>query len=240
LELLTVEIDTIWARDERGRLVPRELADGPAPYLVIATADDAETIALGQDVPDEVASRIQQVVTGSWARDDWASEPEGLARCRELLEAAVGPVRSASGPSYLVPSGLSFAFSTTILRSDRHRPSVRPPNPVEAGWEEEEWLQLLDGVFGPWAMALEEGDVVSVCHCARLTDLAAEAGVRTDPRYRGRGFAAAVTAAWGAQVNAGGRHAFYSTSAANISSQRVAGRLDLPLIGWLWSLLPAG
>ena len=45
-----------------------------------------------------------------------------------------------------------------------------------------------------------------------------------------------LTAAWAALTRPSGRHLFYSTSGENVSSQRVAARLGLRPIGWLWQL----
>ena len=69
-----------------------------------------------------------------------------------------------------------------------------------------------------------------------MTKQAAECGVWTHPDYRGRGYAAAVTAAWADILRARGRCPFYSTDAQNVSSQRVAARLRLRPIGWTWNL----
>ena len=89
-------------------------------------------------------------------------------------------------------------------------------------------------------MALEGRRVVSVCHTPRpLTESGAEAGVWTDPAFRGRGLASAVTAAWAGVLAPTGRHLFYSTSADNRSSQAVARRLGLRRLGALWTVAPA-
>jgi predicted GNAT family acetyltransferase len=85
-------------------------------------------------------------------------------------------------------------------------------------------------------MAVSDGEVVSICHCARLSERGAEAGVWTDEDHRGRGLAAAVTAAWASLLEGSGRVLFYSTSAENVSSQRVAARLGLREIGWMWKV----
>jgi hypothetical protein len=50
-------------------------------------------------------------------------------------------------------------------------------------------------------------------------------------RRRGGRFAAAATAAWAARPALGDRVRFYSTQASNVSSQRVAQRLGLRLVG---------
>ncbi|MEO3803255.1 hypothetical protein [Nonomuraea sp. B1E8] len=68
--------------------------------------------------------------------------------------------------------------------------------------------------------------------------LAIEIGViwRLDDRGRlpGPGLAAATTAAWAGLLP--GTRLFYSTSADDHSSRRVAARLGLRSIGWLWKL----
>ncbi|TML85705.1 MAG: GNAT family N-acetyltransferase [Actinobacteria bacterium] len=64
----------------------------------------------------------------------------------------------------------------------------------------------------------------------------AEAGLWTYPAYRGNGFGAHTTARWANLITDGGRTAFYSTSSENLSSQRVAERLGVPVFAWWWRL----
>jgi predicted GNAT family acetyltransferase len=80
------------------------------------------------------------------------------------------------------------------------------------------------------------GRVVAVCHAARRSDAAAEAGLEVDPSVRRAGLGIAVTAAWAAAVRAGGREPLYSTSWANEASRGVARRLGLLLRGEDWHL----
>mgnify|MGYP002397199483 CR=1 FL=1 len=54
----------------------------------------------------------------------------------------------------------------------------------------------------PVVAVIEEGHPVSVCFCARRSDLAAEAGVETAQAFRGRGNASRVTAAWALAIRA--------------------------------------
>jgi RimJ/RimL family protein N-acetyltransferase len=89
-------------------------------------------------------------------------------------------------------------------------------------------------------MILDGGCAVSICHTPGLVRThAAECGVWTQPAFRGRGYAAAVTSEWAAIMRSSGRYLFYSTDSDNASSQRVAERLRLRLIGWTWCLAPA-
>jgi RimJ/RimL family protein N-acetyltransferase len=157
--------------------------------------------------------------------------------CQHLLEQALGPLElvPGCGPSYLIPDTVAFPSDVPLVRSDdSHRSALRGANP--GNWGSEEWEQLLDGSLGPWAMATQAGQVVSICHTPASGERGAEAGVWTRPGFRGRGYAAAVTAAWASLMRPSGRWLFYSTSRTNHSSQRVAARLALRPIGCLWQL----
>jgi predicted GNAT family acetyltransferase len=67
-----------------------------------------------------------------------------------------------------------------------------------------------------------DGHAISVCFCARRSQLAAEAGVETAVGYRGRGFASRVSAAWARLIRRSGRLPLYSTSWSNTASLAVA------------------
>ena len=237
IELLGIEIKTLWTTDDRGRLLrPAEVNGSPAPYLVIAGARGELIAAIGSDVPDALAGELVSVVARSPASLDARSPPAALARCQELIEGSLAPTEVTSGPSYLVPSRIVYTSSAKVHRSDGNAAALAERNPELAGWSGDEWRQLLLGDLGPWAMAMIAGEVVSICHTSRLGEQGAEAGVWTAPGFRGQGHATAVTAAWASLFEAGSRVLFYSTSAENLSSQRVAARLNLREVGWRWQV----
>ncbi|GAA0911327.1 GNAT family N-acetyltransferase [Nonomuraea longicatena] len=135
-------------------------------------------------------------------------------------------------PSYLVVPPLRHEFPVEVL-DHRHAERVRGLRP--GNWTAEEWAELLDGGAGaPWTMVVEDGQVVSICHTPRRTAAGAEAGTWTAPGHRGRGHAAATTVAWARILAPDCPLLFYSTSADNRSSQRVAERLGLRPLGRLW------
>jgi hypothetical protein len=229
LELLQVEIETLWAADERGRI--------SGPDLVIGCSATGSAAAIGSAVPDELATGLAKAVAESVPPGDLSTPPPILEVCRQALEARLGPVAllPASGPSYFIPETAAFRSDVTLVRSNSpYMAPLRGANP--GNWEAQEWQQLLDGQLGPWVMATHAGEVISICHTPRSSARAAEAGTWTRPDFRGQGHAAATTAAWASLMGPTGRHLFYSTSRTNLSSQRVAARLALRPIGWLWQL----
>ncbi|MDP9237452.1 MAG: GNAT family N-acetyltransferase [Chloroflexota bacterium] len=235
-ELMQIEIDTMWLTDARGRLTTTAEREGrPAPHLVIATATDGQRLAIGSEVPDALALQLRALIDEGVRSTDPSAPPTAIPRCIQLLELVVGPVEVASGPSYWVPSPTLYTSDADIVRSDGDSSEPLTP-PDNANWSAEEWHELIDGAFGPWAIAIDGGRVVSICHSARLTDRGAEAGTWTAPGHRGRGLAAATTAAWSSLFDRTTHDLFYSTAADNHSSQNVAKRLNLRQIGWLWGL----
>jgi predicted GNAT family acetyltransferase len=90
-------------------------------------------------------------------------------------------------------------------------------------------------LWEPWCVAVERDEIASIALAARRGEIGAKAGaeigVYTFPGFRGRGFAAAVTASWSSMPSLSERALFYSTARSNRSSQRVAARLGLQMIG---------
>jgi len=227
LDLLRTELVVLWQVDSRHRI-------NGQPELVIAAATDGMAAAVSSDVPDTVAESLLDLV-GRAVPSDLAHPPRVLYECRELLNDP--ELTISGGPSYVLPATLPRDENIDVLSSDSPAASqvagLRPAN-----WEPAEWAELVSGGLGaPWAMVLDGDRVVSICHTPRLSVSGAEAGTWTDPAFRGRGYAAATTIAWADLLAPIRLQLFYSTSADNRSSQRVAERLGLRCIGWLWKLI---
>lgn len=215
--------------DESGRIL-----DGPE--VVIAVARGARRLLLARHIPDSVAADLCSEFTSSASKLDPSVEPAELEEYQRVLESLHGSAEKHASPYYLIPPGTRFASDALIARSDEPVPEV-----VETGtpgnWEVGEWTELLEGRYGPWAMVLQGERVVSICHTPlQRTTSMAECGVWTDPQFRGRGYAAAATAAWAEVLEPTGRWLVYSTESTNVSSQRVASRLSLRPMGWMWSI----
>jgi RimJ/RimL family protein N-acetyltransferase len=93
-----------------------------------------------------------------------------------------------------------------------------------------------DADIGPVTAAVVNGSAVSICYCARLSPLGAEAGVETLDPMRGRGYATAAVAAWATAVRRQGLLALYSTTWENAASQRVAEKVGAVCYGEDWEI----
>ncbi|WP_052423414.1 GNAT family N-acetyltransferase [Nonomuraea candida] len=230
LELLEIEMRVLWPHDDHGRL------QGPEE-LVLAVAPEGITAAVAGTVPDDLAGHLLDLVEQA-APSSPDRPPQVLKECRTLLDQSMrGPSTVSAGPSYLASPPVRFGLAAEVLRSDNLNDAqrVRPMRP--GNWEPEEWEELIGGGAGaPWSMIVDNDQVVSICHTPRRTPAGAEAGTWTAQAFRGRGYAAATTAAWVDLLSPHCPFLFYSTSADNRSSRRVAERLGLRDIGWLWKL----
>ena len=227
LELLAIQAQPTF--DPRGRII--------GSYgVTIACTEEGQAIWIGAELPDELAGELAATFgrAASASRPD--APPPALEACARLLETPGHPLQRFAGPSFVIPPDTHFASAARIARSDRSdRDALRAANP--GNWLAIEWDELLDGRLGPWAIATERERIVSICHTpGPVSDRGAECGVWTLPAARGRGHAAATTAAWAAIMQPTGRHLFYSTDADNRSSQQVARRLRLRPLGWTWRL----
>ncbi|MDO8378974.1 GNAT family N-acetyltransferase [Phenylobacterium sp.] len=235
LALLETNLATAFVTSETGRIVSEnEPGLPPGPRLYLAGCRDGTRVRLRHDVDDETARIIEALVARQAPWVDPATDPACLADLLALL-ALLAPVESVSRSIlYRMPHGLTQRAGATILRGDtaegrawlaRLSESSMPQHLLDAGF-------LGAGDFwDPWCMALEGETIAAMAFAARNGPRGAEVGVYTFPGFRGRGLAAAVTAAWSGLAELADRPLFYSTLTTNTSSQKVAARLGLPVFG---------
>lgn len=232
LARLEAHLATTFMTSETGRIVSEnEPGLPPGPRLYLAGCRDGTRVRLRHDVDDETARIIEALVAreGPWV--DPATDPVGLA----AMLARLTPVESVSRSIlYHLPHGLAQEAGAAILRGDTAEGRAWLARLAESGMPQ----HLLDAGFlgagdfwDPWCVALAGETIAAMAFAARIGQQAAEVGVYTFPGFRGRGLAAAVTAAWSGLAELVDRPLFYSTSVTNISSQRVAARLGLPVFG---------
>jgi hypothetical protein len=225
LEFLELQVDALFTHDERGRLCYVNEPDGNrAPHFFFGRSKGGNVWRCRDDLPEEVVRRLEKLASVEPVDVNLRSEPQNLHAFNEALGAAKGAakgVRQFIGPAYRFPAALPSTSTTATSLKRTELNLLRRMN-----WNIEQAARHFER-YAPFIVVIEDGFAVSLCHSARLTHRAAEAGVATLEAYRGRGYAAVVVTAWAHAIRATGRVPLYSTSWDNLASQGVARRLRL-------------
>ncbi|WP_394828147.1 hypothetical protein [Pendulispora albinea] len=229
--LLQLHVEALFTHDSKERLLStNEIGPVAAPRFYLARTTTGHLWRVRHDVPDTIARSLVELAASEPASSDLSAAPRHLDAYRELLE-SLHPVDEVSaGPAFFFPDEVERPENVvTIDPTNAHllHPFGFSPYELAVGLESGR----------PFTAIVEDGVARSMCHCARFTDRAAEAGVRTLADFQGRGYAPAVVAAWALAVRAVGRIPLYSTSWSNLRSRAVARRLGLVTYGAEWSLL---
>jgi GNAT acetyltransferase len=208
--------------DEHGRIrSTREPEPAPGPLFTLIRSASSCVWAVRADVPGDLAAELGRLAGEEPPIEDPQAAPLHVDTYLSLVRGQV-----VSGPAFTFPDKIALSIDVA---------------PVDT-------LHLLERNFRGWTTAeipgrapilavMDGGYAVSVCFCARSSEIAAEAGVETAASFRGRGFAPRVTAAWAAAIRASGRIPLYSTSWGNAASLTVARKLGLVQYASDWSLV---
>ncbi|HXM88987.1 MAG TPA: GNAT family N-acetyltransferase [Candidatus Acidoferrum sp.] len=234
LRLLHVDIDTGYVMAASGRI---ERVNDPdrssAPRAFLTGCPFGNIARVRYDVDDRIARRVLEVA----AKEPPWRDPDVVPGCvGGIVELLSGdkPAEAAQYLIYKLPNGLRYERSAAIVRGDSaegHEMLARFAERGMPNYMHDAGFKGVGDFWEPWCVALDGEQVASMCFAARLGKMGAEAGVYTFAKYRGQGLAAAVTVAWSSTPSLNRRALFYSTSMSNRSSQRVAARLGLRLIG---------
>ena len=207
--LFSLHLRTLFTFDALGRMTgTNEPRPGPAPRIYTGNDGRHTHVRVRHDIPEAVS------------REWLACSPEAL---RDVVARHATIANEHRGPAFLLPP-LEPGIEAVPVRAGH----LLHPELVARGWRIDE--------TAPYLGVIREGQVVAVCFSARSTPEADAAGVETAESYRRRGLALEAVRGWAAAVQAGGRHAFYSTTWENEASQRVAAALGAFQIGEDWSL----
>lgn len=221
LELMRIQIETLFVHDDRGRMLRTNDPDRrPAPRLFLGRTRCGHVARFGEAVPDLLARRLAAIVEREPLTGDLRAALAGTAALRAALESDAHVEREEGGPAYSFPDILVRPLDAIPVSADENAGAVRDTFP---------WVVL--PAWQPCFAIVRDGVAVSVCFTSRNGARAVEAGANTLSDFRGRGFASAATAAWGAAVRATGRIPLYSTAWNNLASQGVARRLGLIVYG---------
>lgn len=228
-DLLERQIRNLFVVDDRGHLIrPNEPEALQPPLFYMGRANDGCVAFVSERLPAPLGQRLlaaagDEPPTGDFARPAHALRVAAAIALEMRLAATM-----RRGPAYIAmgdPPPVSIDAELVPAAGQMLHP-----------WIAERWREA---TLPPLELAfcvMAQGEVVALCHSARLGPNAAEAGVETAEAFRRRGYAAAATAAWVGAVRAGGRDAFYSTDWENVASQGVARRVGLTLLGELSSV----
>lgn len=210
--------------------------DGALAALALITADFGArpgyqmTILLAADSPGALTALL--------AQEQWPPEAVWTATRPDLAP----PVERLIGRSRDPQQGLIYYLAEAapsrphpwvrqIAAADADRLDLSPCGLSATALRN--WVQLGWRVFG----AVDRGRLVSHALAGYAVVESEEvASVFTAPSHRGQGLAAAVVAATIADILGRTGAARYVTSRQNLSSQRVAASLDLPLLLETWEI----
>jgi hypothetical protein len=234
LRLLHVDVDTMFVMSASGRIEGENDPDrSSGPRVFFAGCPFGNITCVRYDVDDRIADRVVEVAAMEPPWRDPDVMPACADRIVELLYDGALPAISQA-LIYKLPNRLKNEHPAAIVRGESEGGRQMLARLVDRGMPDYMQTAGFKGVgdfWEPWCVAFDGEDVASMAFAARLGVRGAEIGVYTFPKYRGNGLASAVTACWSSMPSLNQRALFYSTSKSNRSSQRVASRLGLRLIG---------
>jgi hypothetical protein len=244
LKLLHIDVETLFVMSPAQRI---ERVNNPdhsgGPRLFFAGGRAGNVVRVGHDVDEEVAVKLLAIAADEPPWSDPRVLPQRIGKLLDVLSnnapPATGPASRipltvGAGVIYHLPNHLKYEHEAHLVPGDsvdgarlraRFAAEGMPPPMLDAGF------RSVADLWDPWCVAVEGEEVAATAFAAGLGTEGAEIGVYTFPKFRSRGYAAAVTASWSSIRSLDGRALFYSTSRANQSSQRVAARLGLRTIG---------
>ena len=216
-----LHLQTSFLFDSDGRIAAtREPEPGPGPLFSLIRGPSSRAWAVRADVPREIADELDGLAREEPPASDLRDAPLHAERYMSLVKGEVD-----SGPAFSFPEVIAPP-SNTVLVDD-----LQLLEHNFTGWKADEIPER-----SPIVAVMEDGHAVSVCFCARRSDMAAAAGLETAMAFRGRGLGPRVTAAWALVIRASGRIPLYSTSWSNDASLAVARKLGLVAYASAWSL----
>jgi len=230
--LMRIHTATLFNCDADGRIVSLRRPwsrSGNPPRLFMGRGPDGNVWLFRDDIPDDLARKLDELCRSEPLAKDLMRPPIVASAIRAALEGYVRVTREYRGPAYLIPEGTRAPSDAVLITKEKRRV-------LEAGFPEMLPPLAADVDIGPVTAAVVNGSAVSICYCARLSPLAAEAGVETLDAMRGRGYATAAVAAWAAALRRRGLLPLYSTSWENVASQRVAEKVGAVCYGEDWEI----
>ncbi|MEI9995910.1 MAG: GNAT family N-acetyltransferase [Rhizomicrobium sp.] len=205
----------------------------PPPRLYMAGCEEGWVGYLRDDVDAAAARAVEDLIAQEPPLAAPGATPRFAERYREIVGSDAPLTTHNYGPIHRLRRGVQAPSTVKVVCQGtaegdalwtRLERDGLAPDWIAAGFTD------LSHFWEPWCVAMAGDEIAAIAFAARTGLLAAEVGVYTLKAHRGRGYAAAVTAAWSTLLP---RHPvlFYATHRDNLSSQRVIARLGLPFLG---------
>src|SRR6266540_527681 len=229
---MRIHVATLFNCDADGRIVslrrPWSRPSGP-PRFCMGRTRNRHVWLFRHDTSADLIRELEVLCSSEPSAKDLMRPPSIATAIRAALQAR-GPItREYRGPAFLIPEG-GQAPPNAVLITRGNGDLLEHGFP----WMLEHITADID--IGPVSAAVVNGSAASICYCARLSPLGAEAGVETLEAMRGRGHATAAVAAWATALRRRGLLPLYSTSWENLASQRVAEKLGAVCYGEDWEI----
>ncbi len=219
-DLMQMHVQALFVHDERSRLL--SINDGQervAPRFFLGRTGQGHVWRFRHDLPEalcaELESLCQTEPTTTTERPQYEAQYVHILAAQEPVE------RLWLGPAYWFPNRVGLALGPIPI-------SEQNAYLLQNGLQD--WIPDVP-TQQPFVAMIVGGQAVAVCASVRVTDAAHEAGVETLEEHRQRGYATSVVSAWASAVMKRGVLPLYSTSLANVASQKVAARLGLSRYG---------
>jgi RimJ/RimL family protein N-acetyltransferase len=233
-QLIDLQLSALFISDAQGRLRyihepgydESELE--PAPRFFMGRTLHGNVWRFRYDLPDAIVQTVDQLCRDEPIPAHLTEPPHQASAIRAALNAHLPITQEERGPAYWIPDSVQASADAVLISEvNAHLLAAHFP-----------WTITARSSFrtGPLVATVIEDRAVSICFCARITPLAAEAGVETAEAFRGRGYAGIAVAGWATAVRRRGLVPLYSTSWNNTASQAVARKLGLVHYGDDWSI----
>jgi hypothetical protein len=227
LDYMALQVGVLYRLDGAGRLrCINEAHEPPAPRFFIGRTQHGNLWRFRHDLPGELCQELERLCAAEPVTTDFTDPPVHATAIKGALANYAPVINEYRGPAYWIPASY-LVPSHVVLITDANQYLLLPGFPEMAP---------TTGANGPVVAAVVDGTAVAVCHTARITAAAAEAGVKTLLDSRGQGHATAAVAEWAAAIRQSGRLPLYSTWWENHASQGVALKLGMVFYGEDWSL----
>lgn len=214
-QLMKIQASTLYVLNEAERMIRINEPDAvSAPALFIGKTCSSVYTYVSHQVPVAIVEEL----------NDEIQSPINIIKLCTIIEKFSKVKQVWIGPAY------AYLHPTPPSMEDEQVVVIQENNVHMLSRHFDHLIHCLTDHM-PIAGYVVDGQVVSLCCSARISERAAEASLSTVVDFRGKGLAAKVTAQWIAEVLKQGRIPLYSTSWDNLSSQRVAQKLQLHAYG---------